>query len=435
MLKFVQNWFGPRCNPIGVDFGSDSLRLAQVQFTDGEWRLIGAASADVPTHVRLDPDARGEYFIETTRDLLNQGGFQGREAVLSLPSALMHIQHLRVAKMDEQTMKKALRWEAAGKIPIPANQAVLRHILAGEVYVEQEMKQEVIVLATAQSTVDKMLSAASKARLNVIGMNVEPLAILDCFTHIYRRQADAETTYMFVDIGSSGTRAFISRGGQILFARSIPIAGEQFCDAVATALSIDTEQAKTLRLTLCNSAPPPPAPARGIERRADMNSPIQDTEPALPREEISEGTATLLALSSAQPQPATAPAPRVPDPMEGQRQQVHQACQETIRKLVEELKLCRRYYEATFPAKPVDKLIFIGGEANQRTLCQQIARDLGLAAQIGDPMCRLSKWCEASADGGMDRRLPQPAWTTAIGLSFGPAIETEESRLSNERAA
>src|ERR1700722_13514327 len=29
MLGLVQNWFGPRCNPIGVDFGSDCLRLAQ----------------------------------------------------------------------------------------------------------------------------------------------------------------------------------------------------------------------------------------------------------------------------------------------------------------------------------------------------------------------------------------------------------------------
>jgi type IV pilus assembly protein PilM len=428
MLNFVQNWFAPRCNPIGVDFGTDSLRLAQVQFTDGEWRLIGAASADVPTHVRQDPVARAAYFIETTRDLLAQGGFHGRTAVLSLPSAQMHIQHLRVGKMDEQTMKKALRWEAHGKIPIPANQAVLRHIVAGEVYVDQEMKQEVIVLAAARSTVDQMLAAAVKARLEVVGMNVEPLAILDCFTHIYRRQADAETTFMFVDIGCSGTRAFISRGGQILFARSIPVGGEQFCAATATALNIDAEQAKTLRLTLCNSAPPVVAPTDGVERRADMSVPEQPSQP------ISEATETLLALSSAQPM-AAVPAPRLPDPMEGQRRQVHEACQDTIKRLVQELNLCRRYYEATFPAKPVDKLIFVGGEANQRPLCQQIAREMGLAAQVGDPMCRLSKWCEPSADGGMDRRVPQPAWTTAIGLSFGPVAETDEMRLSNERAA
>lgn len=30
MLGFVQNWLAPRANPIGVDFGSDCLRLAQV---------------------------------------------------------------------------------------------------------------------------------------------------------------------------------------------------------------------------------------------------------------------------------------------------------------------------------------------------------------------------------------------------------------------
>ena len=31
MLGFMQNWFAPKANPIGVDFGSDCLRLAQVQ--------------------------------------------------------------------------------------------------------------------------------------------------------------------------------------------------------------------------------------------------------------------------------------------------------------------------------------------------------------------------------------------------------------------
>ena len=59
MLGFVQNFFAPKCNPIGVDFGSDCLRLIQVQRGEGgnEFKLIAAASADVPAHVRHDPGA------------------------------------------------------------------------------------------------------------------------------------------------------------------------------------------------------------------------------------------------------------------------------------------------------------------------------------------------------------------------------------------
>jgi Tfp pilus assembly PilM family ATPase len=141
MFSFVQNWFAPRTNPIGVDFGSDGLRLAQVQMPGVAPGLIAAASADIPNHVRNDPTARMHFFIETARDLLAQGRFHGRQTVLALPAAAMFIQHLRVPRMDEDALKKALPWEARGKLPIDPSHALLRHVVAGEVYQDSEPKR------------------------------------------------------------------------------------------------------------------------------------------------------------------------------------------------------------------------------------------------------------------------------------------------------
>src|SRR5205823_6156787 len=118
MLGFVQNILAPKCNPIGVDYGSDALRMAQVQVVNGEHRLTAAATADVPSHVRHDAGARLNFFVETTRDLLSQGKFRGRQCVLGLPAATMFIQHLRMPKLDPEAMKKALPWELRGKLPI-----------------------------------------------------------------------------------------------------------------------------------------------------------------------------------------------------------------------------------------------------------------------------------------------------------------------------
>jgi len=106
--------------------------------------------------------------------------------------------------------------------------------------------------------------------------------------------------------------------------------------------------------------------------------------------------------------------------------EVEQACQATVAQLVHELDLCRRYYETTFPNAPVDRLIFVGGEARQRSVCQQIARELGLAAQIGDPMCRMNRTSDVGLESGLDRRLPQPAWAVALGLSMGPPLPEKD---------
>ena len=117
----------------------------------------------------------------------------------------MFIQHLRVAKMSEDEIKKILPWEVRGQLPIDPSHALMRHIIAGDVHQDQEPKSEVILLAAARSFVEQLLAAAAKAKLDVIGMNVEPKAIIDCFTAIYRRKVDASATSMFIDIGCGST--------------------------------------------------------------------------------------------------------------------------------------------------------------------------------------------------------------------------------------
>lgn len=443
MLSFVQSWFSPATSPIGVDFGSDCLRMAQVEVIGNEHHLVAAASADVPPHVRNDPSARFAFFTEIVRDLLQQGNFKGRRVILSLPASLMHIQHLRVPKMDDEALKKGLAWEARGKLPFDPTQAVLRHLVAGEIYHDQEPKYEVILMAARRELVDQYLAAAHKARLTVAGMNVEPKAMVDCFSHIYRRATDLESTTCFVDIGCTASRATIAKGGKIQFARIIPIGGEHFSRAVATALRIPLDQARQMRVQLaeagedCSSKAPAPA--------AIPSAPAQVSDES----ESLEGTGFALlnaAVAAAERREPKANSPEADRPASepqatavapGDRHQIEEACREPLSRLIEELSLCRRYFESAFNEQPVQRLLFIGGEANQRGLCQQIAREMGIAAQVGDPLCRMSKNTLPGVEVAIDRRVPQPAWAVAIGLSMGPAADPAKSSVveSEVRAA
>jgi type IV pilus assembly protein PilM len=459
LLGFVQNFFAPRANPIGVDFGSDSLRLAQVQWTDNECKLVAAACADVPQHVRHNSASRIEFFVETVRDLLAQGEFKGRQAVLGLPASCMSIQHLRMPKLDEEETRKALPWESRGKIPIDPSQALLRHLIAGEVYQDQDPKNEVIVMAAARDFVNGLIAASAKAKLDIVGMNVEPKALVDCFGHVYRRKNDQEVTNCFIDIGSTGTRVVIARGEHIFFARTIPIGGDVFTRAVAHEFHHGFDEAKLLRIKLCASAPAldearekhnfPPVKAPVLKLVADVKA---DADDGGESGGSGGGFALLDAAlrASSSPAPAPAPAPREThdggaDPAMQQAVsaghdnaialRVEKACREPLGKLVQELDLCRRYHEATFPSRPIERLVFVGGEARQRTLCMQIARELGVAAQLGDPMVRMGRVSDVGIESGIDRRQPQPAWSVAIGLSLGPLSAAGPGAAKSSRAA
>src|SRR5690606_14596447 len=163
----------------------------------------------------------------------------------------------------------------------------------------------------------------------------------------------------------------------------IPVGGDHFSRATSNALQIKLEEAKLLRVKIAQVA----ASATGTA------APAAPATPAEPRQQMSVENSFALHSASTPPDPAETPAPTAPpapadelataDPeLAQQARLVEQACREPLHRLVEELELCRRYYEMTFQGRPVNRLIFVGGEARQKGLCQNLARSLGLAAQV-----------------------------------------------------
>lgn len=439
MLRLVQNWFAKSACPIGVDLGTDSLRMAQVQLVDDEFRLSAAASADVPSHVRGNTGAKLQWFTEAARDLMSQGGFKGRQVVLGLPASMLLIQHLRMPKVDEETLKRTLPFEARGKLPVEPTTCLLRHIVAGEIFSEQEPACEVIVMAAAREYVNQFLDAAARAKLDVTGMNVEPRALIDCFANVYRRKSDREQTFCYVDIGASATRAVVACGEQVLFARSIPVGGDHFTRAAAAVLGVPFEEAKLLRVQAAANAgderrdvratppPAPPAPPPPPAPTAPTDVPVDQSFALLNSTKVRTGEV---------PPPPAAPAPPAAAAPLAQRDpqavKLEQACLEPLGRLIDELNLCRRYHEATFPHRPINRLVFVGGEARQRWLCQHVARHMQLAAQIGDPMVRMSRTTDVGVESGLDRRQPQPGWAVALGLTMGELRVTASAGASAE---
>jgi len=279
--------------------------------------------------------------------------------------------------MDEESLLKALPWEARGKLPIEPSKALLRHVVAGEVFRDQEEKLEVILMAVQRETVDRFIKIAEMSRMDVVGLIPEPKALLDCFHGLFKRN-DQETT-MYIDIGFCGTRVIVADQEAIRFVRFIPIGGDQFNYSASVVLKVPVHEARNRRIQLAATHDEDPKSGTPID-------PISD--------------------------PVTAK-------RMAERGLIADACKDPLDRLVTELELCRRYHEATFPNRPVDRIIFVGGEAMQRSLCQRIAKALGIAAQVGDPMVRLGRTAKVTPESGLDITIPQPAWAIAIGLSIG----------------
>jgi type IV pilus assembly protein PilM len=332
-----------RGGPIGVDLGSRSVKL--VQFDAARERLLEAVRWDLPQRgAAALAEAEGdEPGVSETAQLLRAAregrDFRGRDAVLCLGGANLHVQNLRVPKGSPEELQRMVYREAAGRIPFPVEQAELRFIEAGEVRQAGGVRREIIVLAVHQAVLEHQLQTLVESGLRPVAVDVEPLALLRCYLKQYRRDEDRDRRAMFVHIGASQTLAVIARGVEVLFIKYIDVGGRHLDDAVAKTLKMELADASALR-------------RHNGDRRADQQDP-----------EVSRG--------------------------------ISEATRPIIDQLAGELSMCARYHSVTFRGEPLETFVLGGGEASPGLL-EALSASLDLRGELGDPL----RTFEASPSGG-----------------------------------
>lgn len=358
-----------RAMPIGIDLGTAVVKMAQMRNADGQLELLAAARADVPPDCRTDVGKRRDFLADRLRNILKEHGFKGRRCILSIPAADTFVKHIRTAKMPPDELDKALRWELEGKLPFNHNDAIVRHMVVGQVQGENDGQQEVIVIAISRQSAEAYLEMAHSGRLEVAALNVESCAILECFARLFRRADDVHKATLFLDLGQTYTQVVIAHGAKLVFARNLLFGADLIDKVVSKVLGMSVEEARSLR--------------RKVSDLTDEAATDAD--------------------------------------------RLYEAVSEPLKSVVDEITKCLRYYESVFPSNPVERAIFLGGQARDRRLCQGIARKLNLPSQVGDPLAKIKRaeGARIATEDGLDLRQAQPEWAVAVGLSLGAKNETQ----------
>ncbi len=369
MLNFLRS----KIYPIGIDLGRSSIKLMQLTTSDNELVLTAAAREDVPDDMREEPGALQEWTVEAIRRMLAEKPFKGKKAVMCLPARDILIRHLRMPRMDEQQLQQALTFEVQDKLPFDVRRALLRHIVAGQIYEESEARQEVIIMAAARQVVEHYLKLIERTRMEVESVNIEPYALMSGFTHMLQQNSENDGAVMFVDLGESCVKVVICRGLNITFCRKITPGIEGLTARLSSRLSVDTGRARFLL--------------------AASGSGDQDNG------------------SSAHAATATATA----SPHNGD---VYAAITPCIQELCQELRSCVRYHDLCFNQAPVRKVVFVGGMTKNTPLCQKIAQGVHLPAQVGDPLARIAEKTRTGSHSDLDVQGRNSEWAVAFGLSL-----------------
>jgi type IV pilus assembly protein PilM len=316
-----------RHGPIGVDIGSRSVKL--VQLNSDRTEIREAVRWDLPPAGADDPTARTPRIVQALAQAREGRAFRGHEAVFCLAAGDVIVQNIRVPQSTGEDLKQVVHAEAASRIAFDAAETELRYLEADNVRQGDAVRREVILLACPRTAVQQLLDVAASAGLTPVAIDVEPTAMLRCYSAQFRRDADQQLRMMFVNVGASVTTVVIARGDHPMFIKRVEFGGNLLDESVARSLKMKLAEAVALR-------------RHNGDRRADRRDP-----------EVARG--------------------------------IDQATRPLLDRLAHELSMCIRYHSVTFRGQPLSRILIGGGEATA-ALSEAIQERLGMPCELGNPV-------------------------------------------------
>ena len=223
----------------GLDIGSSSIKLVQMEKSGLTWSLIAAGITSAPPKgMSSDAEADLDEIALSIKKLISQTRPTTKDVIVSLPDAHVSSQLVTLPYLSSNELASAIPWEAEQNLPIPVNEAEVRYQL---VHTDKEKNQtQVFLVAAPKVLVNKYIKVTEKAGLNLVGAETELMALTRSITPL-------DQTVMIVDFGASSTDIGIIWHGHLVFSRSIPTAGEALTRALAANLSLDPSQAEAYK--------------------------------------------------------------------------------------------------------------------------------------------------------------------------------------------
>jgi len=371
------NWLSrSRYGPIGLDVGSEGVRMLQLERARDRLSVAAAARWHFPQGALTgaDPVQKRQLAVQGVRQLLAQGGFHGRGVVSCLPADRLSVKNIRLPHMPEEELAGAIAWECQERFGFEVSPDRVHYINAGEVRQGTESRDEIILVAVSEEVVNEHLEMLDQMRVVPLHVDSEPNALFRTYQRFLRRAQDESSVTVVVDIGLSATKVVVARGATVVLIKTIDVAGDRFNSNVAKELGLSYQEARHLRSRAFESGAPDGAGADQLQWS------------------------------------------------------VIDAVRSPVEALAREIGLCLRYCSVTFRGLRPARIILTGGEAYDSALVKLLGNNLDCQCVVGEPLRGVDL---GAAELGGDGRGMLTEWSTAAGLALRGIVPVPESRKAD----
>ncbi len=161
-------------NCVGVDIGSDWIRVANLEMTRQGPRVLDLVEERIELEADLPEDKRFQAIAKQIQDMLKNAKIRTRNAIFCVPGQSVFVRRIRLPRAKPDQMNRMVRYEARQQIPFPLEKTIMEY----QVFEEEGLKEvHVLLVAIKRDFINNFMKLIRQTRLKVLAISVSSIAL------------------------------------------------------------------------------------------------------------------------------------------------------------------------------------------------------------------------------------------------------------------
>lgn len=278
--------FGAAPPPVGLDIGTDFIRVAQIKPSGSgnslsNYGLVAMPFGAVVEGEVVDPEA----VSIAIKDLWRRTGLRTKTVSVGVSNQKVVVRLIDLPYMERAELAGAIQYQAQDYIPIPIEEAIIDFQIIGNYMTPaDEHMMEVLLVAAQRDMIGNIVTAVEGAGMQLAQVDVTAFALVRALLGATPSWLSDESetpgeAVGVVHISSGLTNIAVVERGLPRFTRVSSLAASQFTQSIANVLNLTFDEAEELK-----AAAGLPSPDSGPPTTAYDPQMIQAAQEALERE-------------------------------------------------------------------------------------------------------------------------------------------------------
>ena len=229
---------------VGIDIGSDSIKVIQLQEDNGAYSLFRFGMAQLEPEMIVDGAIMDSVrCVEILQKLIQDVDITARDAVISLSGHSVIVKKVVLPQMTEEELEESIKWEAEQYIPFDINDVNMDFkILNTFSDPEGRAQMNVLLAAVKKDKLTEYTSMVIEAGLNPVIVDIDAFALENMYCINY--DVKENEIIALINIGASITNINVLEGGVFSFTRDISVGGNKYTESLQKDMGLSYEEAE-----------------------------------------------------------------------------------------------------------------------------------------------------------------------------------------------